>query len=97
MVSRSLEKMILIAIGLSTAVIIGIPVLMYSIDTLSNASQADLALRFADRLHNVTESVDDGIANNTVIEISVPEGVTVTSDGTSLTVSLEREGLDTLY
>jgi hypothetical protein len=95
MVSRSLEKMLLVAIGLSTAVLVGVPVLMYAMDTLGAASQVKRAGLFADRVHNVTESVDDGLANNVAIEINVPEGVTLTADGTTLTIVFERESLET--
>ena len=97
MVSRSLEKMILIAIGLSTAVIIGVPVLLYTINTLGNASQLEMAEQFAERLHNLTESVDSGLANNTSILISVPEGVAITSNGAALTVAFEKLGMASQY
>jgi len=43
MVSRSLEKMMLIAVGLSTAVIIGVPVLLYAIDTMSYSTHLQTA------------------------------------------------------
>ncbi|MFX0045917.1 MAG: hypothetical protein ACFE8Z_08720 [Candidatus Hermodarchaeota archaeon] len=95
MVSRSLEKMLLIAIGLSTAVLVGVPVLMYAMDTLGAASQAEKAGLFADRVHNVTRSVDIGTANNVAIEINVPESVVVTSSGTTLTITFERKGTET--
>jgi hypothetical protein len=97
MVSRSLEKMILIAIGLSTAVIIGVPVLLYTIDTLGNASQLEMAEQFAERLHNLTERVDTGTVNNTSVQINVPEGVSVTSNGGTLTVAFERLGVASQY
>jgi len=95
MVSRSLEKMLLIAIGLSTAVLVGVPALMYAMDTLGAASQVERASLFADRVHNVTGSVNDGLANNIAIEINVPEGVVITSDGTTLTITFEKEGFET--
>ncbi|UCH04847.1 MAG: hypothetical protein JSW05_01435 [Candidatus Thorarchaeota archaeon] len=95
MVSRSLEKMLLIAIGLSTAVLVGVPILMYAMDTLGAASQVERASLFADRVHNVTRSIDIGTANNVAIEINVPEGVVITSDGTTLTITFEREGMET--
>jgi hypothetical protein len=97
MVSRSLEKMILIAIGLSTAVIIGVPVLLYTMDTLGNAFQLEMAEQFAERLHNLTESVDNGIANNTSVLISVPEGVSISSNGATLTVAFEKLGVASQY
>ncbi len=97
MVSRSLEKMILIAIGLSTAVIIGVPVLLFTIDTLGNASQLELAEQFAERLHNLTAKVDNGFANNTTAFITVPEAVSVTSNGATLTVAFEKPGVASQY
>ncbi|MHA2353612.1 MAG: hypothetical protein ACXADC_00395 [Candidatus Thorarchaeota archaeon] len=97
MVSRSLEKMILIAIGLSTAVIIGVPVLLYTIDTLGNASQLEIAEQFAERLHNLTARVDIGSTNNTSAAITVPEGASVTSSGTTLTVAFEKLGVASQY
>jgi hypothetical protein len=97
MVSRSLEKMILIAVGLSTAVIIGVPVLLYTIDTLGNASQLEMAEQFAERLHNLTERVDTGTVNNTSVDINVPEGVSVTSNDGTLTVVFEKLGVPSQY
>ena len=97
MVSRSLEKMILIAIGLSTAVIIGVPVLLFTIDTLSDTSQLEMAEQFAERLHNLTERVDIGTTNNTSVLVNVPEGVSVTSNGATLTVAYERLGVASQY
>ncbi|MHA2069679.1 MAG: hypothetical protein ACXABY_35400 [Candidatus Thorarchaeota archaeon] len=97
MVSRSLEKMILIAIGLSTAVIIGVPVLLYTIDTLGNASQMEIAEQFAEDLHNLSAMVDSGSANNTSAMITVPEGVSVTSSGATLTVVFEKLGVASQY
>ncbi|MFW9889141.1 MAG: hypothetical protein ACFFER_13230 [Candidatus Thorarchaeota archaeon] len=93
MVSRSLEKMILIAIGLSTAVIIGVPVLLYTIDTLGNASLLEMAEQFAERLHNLTERVDNGTVNSTSLDIIVPDGVSVISSGGTLTVAFEKLGV----
>jgi len=97
MVSRSLEKMILIAIGLSTAVIIGVPVLLYTIDALGNASELEMAEKFAERLHDLTESVDNGTVNSTYVEINVPEGVSVTSNDGTLTVAFEKIGVSSQY
>lgn len=95
--SRSLEKMILIAVGLSTAVIIGVPVLLYTIDTLGNASQLEMAEQFAERLHNLTERVDNGTVNNTSADINLPDGVSVTSNDGTLTVTFEKLGIPSQY
>jgi hypothetical protein len=94
MVSRSLEKMLLIAIGLTTVVMVGVPVLLYAMNTLSSASELEMAQHFADRVHNATGRVDLGQTNNTSIEISVPQYVSVTSDSNSLTITYDKEGRD---
>ncbi len=94
MVSRSLEKMILIAIGLTTAVIVGVPILMYAIDTLGTTSQLEIARQVAESIHNGTARVDDGIVNSTAIEVTVPEGVTLVADNSTLTIFFEKEGIE---
>ncbi|MFQ5831106.1 MAG: hypothetical protein ACE5H4_00180 [Candidatus Thorarchaeota archaeon] len=94
MVSRSLEKMMLIAIGLTTAVIVGVPILMYAIDTLGTTSQLERARQVAESIHNGTAKVDDGFVNSTVIEITVPEGVTVVADNSTLTIFFEKESME---
>jgi len=81
----------LIAIGLTTVVLVGIPILLFAVDTLGNATQLELAQNFSERIHNETQLVDTG-ANNTLIEINVPTGVTVTADGSILTVSYQSSG-----
>ena len=86
MVSRSLEKMMLIAIGLSTAVIVGVPVLMYAIDTLNTTTQLQEVQFEAQRIHNATMIVDSGLTNTTSTTISINPGVTVTAAGNTLTV-----------
>jgi hypothetical protein len=92
MVSRSLEKMMLIAIGLSTAVIVGVPVLMYAIDTISTTSQLQEVLLAAEQIHNATRDVDDGVSNTTAITVWINPGVTVTAEGNTLTVFYSSEG-----
>jgi hypothetical protein len=94
MVSRSLEKMVLIALGLTTVVIIGVPTLMYAINTLGNVTDLESAAVFADRLHNMTGLVDLGGTNNTEVRIMVPEYVTVSADGSTLTVTFQKEGME---
>ncbi len=91
MVSRSLEKLMLIAIGLTTVVLVGIPILLFAIDTLGNATQLELAQNFSERIHNETQLVDTG-TNNTIIEINIPTGVTVSAEGSTLTVSFQSSG-----
>jgi hypothetical protein len=91
MVSRSIEKLMLIAIGLTTVVLVGIPILLFAVDTLGNATQLELARNFSERVHNGTQLVDTG-ANDTIIEINVPIGVSVSAEGSTLTVSFQRSG-----
>ncbi len=91
MVSRSLEKLMLIAIGLTTVVLVGIPILLFAIDTLGNATQLEIAQNFSERVHNETQLVDTG-TNNTIIEINIPTGVTVSAEGSTLTVSFQSSG-----
>jgi len=93
MVSRSLEKMMLIAIGLSTAVIVGVPVLMYAIDTINTTSQLQEAQFAAEQIHNATRVVDDGVSNTTAINIWAKPGFSVTADGNTLTVSFNNDGV----
>jgi hypothetical protein len=93
MVSRSLEKMMLIAIGLSTAVIVGVPVLMYAIDTINTTTELQEAQMAAEQIHNATRVVDTGISNSTAITIWLPKGATVSAVGATLTISFwEVEG-----
>ena len=92
MVSRSLEKMMLIAIGLSTAVIVGVPVLMYAIDTINTTSQLQEVQLLAEQIHNATNDVDTGVTNSTAISIRVNPGVSVTADGNTLTVLFSQNG-----
>jgi len=86
MVSRSLEKMMLIAIGLSTVVIIGVPVLMYAIDTISTTTQLQEAVLVAGQIHNATRDVDTGVLNTTSITFWVNPGLSVTANEKTLTV-----------
>ena len=93
MVSRSLEKMMLIAIGLSTAVIVGVPVLMYAMDTISTTSQLQEVQLVAEQIHNATSDVDNGVSNTTAINVWINPGITVTANGNTLTVLFsENEG-----
>ncbi len=95
MVSRSLEKMMLIAIGLSTAVIIGIPVLVYSIDLMTTTQRVQTANLAAQQILNATRMIDTGELDNTTIEVYLPEGFEIVVDNTgyslSISLSLEEE------
>ena len=90
MVSRSLEKMMLIAIGLSTAVIIGVPVLLHAIDTMTTTQRFQAADLAAQRILNATRLIDIGELNETTIQVQIPEGfaMTVDNNGYSLIMTL---------
>ncbi len=90
MVSRSLEKMMLIAIGLSTVVIIGVPVLMYAIDTINTTSELQDAVSVAEKIHNATRDVDTGALNTTAFTFWVNPGISVTASGNTLTVLFDN-------
>ena len=92
MVSRTIEKMILIAVGLTTVVIIGVPVLMYTMDTLANVSQLEAAQTFADRMHNYTSRVDTGQQEEVIVEITVPSYIEMSASGQSLTIAYMKDG-----
>lgn len=91
MVSRSLEKMMLIAIGLTTAVIIGVPVLLYAIDTMTTTQQIQYAHQTADTIFNATQQVDSGDVGELTIQVYVPSGFSLRTDesGSGLTVMLD--------
>ena len=95
MVSRSLEKMMLIAIGLSSVVIVGVPVLLFAIDTISTTSQLQDAQFVATQVHNATGNVDTGVTNMSTISIWVNSGITIEADGNTLTVTLSENGVAT--
>ncbi len=82
----------LIAIGLSTAVIVGVPVLMYAIDTINTTSQLQEVQLAAEQIHNATSTVDTGVSNSTTITVWINPGVTVTADGNTLTVLFSNDG-----
>ena len=88
MVSRSLEKMMLIAVGLSTAVIIGVPVLLYAIDTMTYSTHLQDAQIAADAIFNATARLDDGELSNHTIRVHIPTGMSMLADGSTLTISV---------
>lgn len=92
MVSRSLEKLLLIAIGLSMVVMVGVPVLIYTMDTLTSASQLETAHAFADRLHNYTAQVDQGLEGSISVQVTVPSYIEMSSTGNTLVVSFVKDG-----
>jgi len=88
MVSRSLEKMMLIAVGLSTAVIIGVPVLLYAIDTMTYSTHLQDAQFAANNILHATEQLDTGELNSTTIRVYIPTGMSMVVDGSTLTISV---------
>jgi hypothetical protein len=84
MVSRSLEKMLLIAIGLSTAVIVGVPILMVAIQALQGTSQIELTRAFAESTHDLVEKVDTGEVEDMSIQVDIPDCVTIDVTGSFL-------------
>ncbi len=87
MVSRSLEKMMLIAIGLTTVVLVGVPVLLYSINTINAVSNLERAQTFAQQLHNATAEVDQLRNDSISLELFLPDDVQVVVNDRTLTVS----------
>lgn len=86
--------MLLIAVGLTMCVMVGVPVLLFSMDAISNASQLESAQSFANTVHNVTLQVDTGQTNDTSIEIHVPEGVSIRLEGSQLIIEYQKEGTE---
>ena len=78
----------LIAVGLSTAVIIGVPVLLYAIDTMSYSTHLQTAQIAAGDIFNATERVDIGEADYLTIQVYIPTGMSMNADGSTLTISI---------
>ncbi|MDH4213100.1 MAG: hypothetical protein OEV85_04195 [Candidatus Thorarchaeota archaeon] len=95
MVSRSLEKMMLIAVGLSTAVIIGVPVLLYAINTMTYSTHLQDAQSAAEAIFTATNRIDSGELQNLTIQIHIPTGVTMTVNGNVLTITVLIDGQQT--
>ncbi len=80
--------MMLIAVGLSTAVIIGVPVLLYAIDTMSYSTHLQDAHLAADNILHATEQLDTAELNTTTIRVHIPTGMSMVVDGSTLTISV---------
>ncbi len=91
MVSRSLEKMILIAVGLTTAVMIGVPVLLFAINTLNSATEYEMANLFSEKVHEAVTRVDNGSLAEVHFDLAVPDGIELTSIGNTLSISYRNE------
>ncbi len=91
MVSRSLEKMILIAVGLTTAVMIGVPVLLFAINNLNSATEYELARLFSEKVHEGVTRVDNGSLTQVHFDFTVPDGIELISNGNTLSISYRNE------
>ena len=87
----------LIAVGLSTAVIIGVPVLLYAIDTMSSSSHLQSAQVAAEDIFDATEDLDTGSLNTTTIRIHIPTGMSMSADGSTLSISVLINGQTTSW
>lgn len=84
----------LVAVGLTTAVLVGAPVLLYAIVTMDSAAQVRQAETLADTIHNATGKVDTGNASEVTFEVVVPKYTNVTALGNTLTVVYRRENTE---
>jgi len=80
----------LIAVGLSTVVIIGVPVLMYAIDTINTTSQLQEVQLAAEQIHNATRDVDSGVTNSTTVDVWIHPGVIISANTNTLVVSFDN-------
>jgi len=97
MVSRSLEKMMLIAVGLSTAVIIGVPVLLYAINTMSYTTHLQDAQMAAEDIFEAASRIDSGELMNLTIQVHIPTGVSMNANGSLLTIILLIDSQQTMW
>jgi hypothetical protein len=84
-------------VGLSTAVIIGVPVLLYAIDTMSYSVHLQDAQLAADNIFTATEQLDTGTLNTTTTRIHIPTGMSMVADGSTLTISVLVNGQTTTW
>ena len=84
----------LIAIGLSTAVIVGVPVLMYAIDTITTTSYLEDAQMVAEQIHNATKQVDIGTVPDATVQVHFPVGITMSAEGNTLTILFNYQGVE---
>jgi hypothetical protein len=89
--------MMLIAVGLSTAVIIGVPVLLYAIDTMSYSAHLQDAQMAAGDIFAAIEQLDTGLLNTTTIRVHIPTGVSMIADGSTLAISVLINGQTTSW
>ncbi|TFG26857.1 hypothetical protein EU527_19255 [Candidatus Thorarchaeota archaeon] len=88
MVSRSLEKMMLIAVGLSSALIIGVPVLLYAINTMTTTQQIQYAQQASEAIFNATQQIDDGELTDITIQAYIPSKFAMMTDESGFTLQI---------
>ncbi|NHI82974.1 MAG: hypothetical protein EAX81_01535 [Candidatus Thorarchaeota archaeon] len=81
------------ALGLTTVVIIGVPALMFAVNTLGNITDLERAEAFATGLINETRLVDIGTTNKTELAVLIPEYVTISASESTLTITFTKEGI----
>lgn len=83
--------MMLIAIGLTTAVVVGVPVVLFAMDTIGRTLGTEAADAFAKVVYNQTALVDEGHINQSAVEVDVPADVVVSAHASELTISFMQE------
>jgi hypothetical protein len=76
------------------AVMVGVPVLQYAMNTINAASDFELARDFAERIHNSTSRVDMGEVTEIHVQIVVPIGTGLNSSGHTLNIVYQAGGSD---
>jgi len=89
--------MMLIAVGLSTAVIIGVPVLLYAIDTMSYTTHLQDAQNAADDIFDAVSQLDTGALNSTTVRVHIPTGMSMVASESSLTISVFINEVSTVW
>ena len=87
----------LIAVGLSSAVIIGVPVLLYAINTMSYTTHLQDAQSAADAIFAAVGQLDTGALNSTTIRVHIPTGMLMDASGSSLTISVLINEIPTIW
>lgn len=82
----------LIAIGLTTVVMVAVPILLYSVDIMLAGSRYEDANHFAQTVHSLVADVDSGNSTSASVEVVVPRDITVSADATHLSIKYLPEG-----
>ena len=85
----------LIAVGLTAVVVVGVPVLMFAISTLSATSQYEEARTAATDILDAIKTVDDGVVNSTSLQVFIPDGFSIGSDGSTVSCIYAYQGSTT--